>query len=139
MKFMATVFLCFVLICLCADRGEAQVDGTWGVGVALGYDMPAFKLSEWYPSGGFSFPSSMCSTRVAFYGGYSGGELEKRTFFWSIDGNEYNSPNANSEMVWGGGMINYLWHINGSGAKLAQGGGSSPYLLRWNGVHLCRE
>ena len=137
MKFIVAVFLCFALICLCADRGEAQVDGTWGVGVALGYDRPAFKLGEWYPSGGFSFGGTFVyvlnqnwSAEVdAFYGGYSGGELESRTFLWSIDGNEYNSPNASSEMVWGGGMINYLWHINGSGARLAQGSGSSPYLL----------
>ena len=33
----------------------AEVNGTWSVGVTGQYDLPLFKLKNWFPSGGIDF------------------------------------------------------------------------------------
>ena len=47
MKFIVTVLLSLAL----AGPGVAEVNGTWSVGVTGQYDMPLFKLNQWFPLG----------------------------------------------------------------------------------------
>ena len=115
----------------------AQVGGTWGFGVAASYDLPTFKLNEWFPSGGINLGGTALyvlnerwtAEVEGHYVKYSGGELENRRFLWSIDKQEYASPQASSKMTWTGGSISWLYHFNQGGRKLAEGGGRAPYLV----------
>lgn len=114
----------------------AEVGGTWGVGFAANYEVPVFKLNAWFPSGGpqlggtvFYVVNDTWTTEVEFHWSkFGGGDLEKRSFLWSVDRNEYTSPNAKSEMTWFSGVTNFIRHFGAGGSKLETGGGA-PYAL----------
>lgn len=112
----------------------AEVNGTWAVGVTGQYDLPLFKLKNWFPSGGIDFGGTVSRINNetwtfeldARYAKYGSGELENRSFLWSVDRQEHDSPQAKSEMTWLTLTANYLYHFKGGGAKLQTGGGA-PY------------
>jgi hypothetical protein len=131
MKYATLLLICAAL--LLPGSAPAQVDGTWGMGVMGAYDLPVLGLSDWY-SGGVKFGASALyvnnkrwTTEVEVnYSKYNNGELENKTFLWSIDKREYPSPQAKSEMKWLSGEMFWLRHFKES--KLGESG-SSPYAL----------
>ena len=136
MKQFVIVLLSLALLWSWPGTADAQVDGTWGIGILADYDMPAFKLNNWFPSGGIKFGAvavyvlnDQWTAEVAgHYTKYGGGELEKKSFTWSIDGRQHPSPQAKSEMEWATGAVNWIRHFKQGGSKLGQGGGA-PYFV----------
>ncbi len=136
MKYGKAGFLCLTLLFSIPGTGQSEVDGTWGMGIVANYEMPLFALNSWFPSGGVNVGASIVNVKNATwtfeldgqYTKYSSGDLEKRSFLFGGDGQSYNSPNANSEMVWASLAANFLYHFNRGGEKMESGGGA-PYLL----------
>lgn len=52
---MKVVALLLSLALVGPGAAFAEVDGTWAVGVTGQYDLPLFKLKNWFPSGGIDF------------------------------------------------------------------------------------
>lgn len=140
MRFIVTVLLSLALIG--SGAAVAEVNGTWSVGVTGQYDMPLFKLNQWFPSGGIDIGGTISRINNptwtfeldARYAKYGSGELENRSFLWSVDLQEYNSSNASSEMTWFTVTANYIYHFNGGGEKLNTGGGA-PYFVIGSGFY----
>ena len=82
------------------------VAGSWGLGTFLDYNRSIFKLKDWYETGrgevGVVFTyvmSQRTSVEMEFHRSkFDNGALEGRPFTWPIDGRDYKSPNAVSEM-----------------------------------------
>ena len=131
------LILAVALVGFWPGSGAADVGGTWGVGFTANYELPVFKLNQWFPSGGPQFGATVVhvvnetwSAEVeAHYSKFGDGDLEGRAFLWSVDGRDYQSPQANSEMTWGSVVVNFIRHFGGSGKKLEQGGGAPYFLL----------
>ena len=78
----------------------AEVNGTWSVGVTGQYDLPLFKLKNWFPSGGIDFGGTVSRINNetwtfeldARYAKYGSGELGEPIFLWSVDQQEKDSP-----------------------------------------------
>ena len=98
MKYLGILLLILALVW--PGGAAAEVEGTWGISLMGSYDLPVAKLRNWYPSSGGKFGLGVLyvindrwTAKVeGLYGKYSGGELEKRTFLWSIDKQEHASP-----------------------------------------------
>ena len=82
------------------------VAGSWGLGTFLDYNRSIFKLKDWYETGrgqaGVVFTyvmSPRTSVEMEFHRSiFENGALEDRAFTWPIDGRDYKSPDAVSEM-----------------------------------------
>ncbi|MCE2432877.1 MAG: hypothetical protein J4F29_08160 [Candidatus Latescibacteria bacterium] len=82
MKFIVATLLSLALI----GPGVAEVNGTWSVGVTGQYDVPLFKLNQWFPSGGIDIGGTISRINNptwtfeldARYAKYGSGELENR-------------------------------------------------------------
>ncbi len=146
MRFVGIALLSLALASGWPGAAGAQVDGTWGFGVLGDYDLPAFKLNEWFPSGGpkvggvvvYVLNERWSAEVEGHYARYGGGALEDRKFLWSIDKKEYASPQAKSDMVWTSGVLNWVRHFKGGGSKLGEGG-AAPYFVIGSGFYRYRN
>ncbi len=120
----------------------AEVNGTWAVGVTGQYDLPLFNLNKWFPSGGIDVGGTVSRINNetwtfeldARYAKYGSGDLENRSFLWSVDLQEYESPQAKSEMTWLTVTANFIRHFKRGGEKLISGGGA-PYFVIGSGFY----
>jgi len=136
MRHTRVIFGTLVLMVALSGQSGAEVGGTWGLGITANYDLPVLKLKQWFPSGGPQIGGTLLhvinDTWTAEVEGnwskYSNGDLEDRAFLWSVDGLEYKSPQASSQMTWTTGVVNWIRHFDKGGKKFNDGGGA-PYAL----------
>lgn len=142
MKALGIGLLSLVLLGGLPFSSDAQVAGMRGFGIHASYNIPTFALKEHYSSGGLKggalFAYVMDETWTAEveanFAQYSGGNVEDAEFTWNVDGNSYDSPDAESSMTWITASLAFLYHFDQGGSKLGVGGGA-PYVSFGTGFY----
>jgi opacity protein-like surface antigen len=135
MKIVRSICLLNLILVLCA--GPARAEGKWGISILANYEFPVFTLNQWFPSGGAELGGALIRTvndkwAVEVEGSwskYSDGDLNTREFLWSVDGQTYSSPSAQSEMEWTTGVVNWVRSFNAEGVGPGKGGKAAYMML----------
>ncbi len=107
---------------------------SWGVGAFLDYNRSLFKMKDWFADGqgkvGVVF-TYVVGPKVSVEVEYSrsrftNGSLQERTFTWGVDGKDYLSPGAVSQMTMNNFLVNGI--IRRTGAEVLRQGSYAPYL-----------
>jgi opacity protein-like surface antigen len=129
--FFAGIFLTTV------SPGEAVEKGQSGLGFFGSSHIPLFKFGEWYsvsPKVGLNYNYMVTPSTIAEieynYSDMSGGDLDMRTFTWSIDDQDYKSPNVSQSMRFHSVMASAQVHTREVGS-----GGMVPYVTGGLGVY----
>ena len=120
------MLVCMAAALLLLSAGSVYgggVAGSWGLGTFLDYNRSIFKLKDWYETGrgqaGVVFTyvmSPRTSVEMEFHRSiFENGALEDRAFTWPIDGRDYKSPNALSEMRISSFLVNAVVRRGGGG------------------------
>ncbi len=87
----------------------------WGVGTFLAYNSPLFSLRDQYGGGSkygltwhYSLTPRVYIEAEYHHSEFNHGKLEGATFTWTVDGKEYESPNATADMKFNSGLVNLL-------------------------------
>ncbi len=136
------IFRFFASLLFLTGTTSAQEMGShWGIGAFLDYNRSMFQLKDWYESGrgevGAVFTYTVnprLSVEVEYHRSkFNNGTLEARAFTWSVDGNEYVSPHAVSQMQINSFLVNAI--IRGGGSGILQRGRYAPYLTVGTGFY----
>ena len=105
---------------------------SWGVGAFLDYNRSLFKMKDWFADGqgkvGVVF-TYVVGPKVSVEVEYSrsrftNGSLQERTFTWGVDGKDYLSPGAVSQMTMNNFLVNGI--IRRTGAEVLRQGSYAP-------------
>jgi len=129
-----------VALMLCAGSADAQtVQGKWGIGAYMAYNMPMGKYGERFDSEANKLGLSLnyvASSRVTMeveyhYSKASGGALETVPFLWGVTNKEYISAevfdDARHDIRWSSLLMSALVHFR-AGRSMEEGS-YSPYIV----------
>lgn len=124
--------LCLMAVLFAVHGSAAALEkGQSGVGFFGSAHVPLFKFGQWYstsPKFGASYNYVATNRVIAeveyHYSKMSGGDLDTREFFWTVDKNNYRSPRATQEMNWHSLSASGQLHLR----DLSESG-ANPYLV----------
>ena len=134
-------FLTCVFLLTAISMGEAQESGRkWGVGTFLSLNAPMGRLGDQFsPSSKFGMSWQYMLNKKLYLemeyhrSEFNHGKLEEQTFTWSVDGKDYLSPEASTQMNFDGGAVNLL--IFHQGAPSLKGGAFAYYFQVGGGYY----
>lgn len=143
MKVFRVVGLLMLVLAVSTWPAVAQ-EGSWGVGVFANYNVPVFGLGDWYDNdskfglNAAYVPAPNVTVEMEFHhGNFTDGSLLTRTFTW-IDGNDYTSPNAASNMSLNSLLLNALVRLRQIGQPFAASS-FAPYIAVGGGFYRYRN
>jgi opacity protein-like surface antigen len=130
-----------VILALAATAFTANADvGSWGVGTFVNYNMPTLGFADWYGNGskwgvtGAYVPTDKVTVEVEYHRtALNDPKLETAKFTW-LDGANYASPNAKSEMTFNSLLVNAMVRWTQSGEPF-RASSFAPYVAVGSGFY----
>ena len=132
-KVVSLVVVALLLSSTGVAYGQGEV-GSWGVGAFLDYNRSLFKMKDWFADGQgkvgvvFTYVVGPKVSVEVEYGRsrFTNGSLEERAFTWGVDGKDYLSPGAVSQMTLNNFLVNGI--IRRTGAEVLRQGSYASYV-----------
>lgn len=119
----------------CVSAPQAAEGKHTGIGVFGDLNVPVLSLSKWYsqaPKFGAMIlhaPNENYTLEIEYhYSPFRNGKIEKKTFNWGVDQQNYASPNAKSEMKVQSLLFNFLFRL-GKKDRAFSGRKASAYAM----------
>lgn len=129
------------IVCVAAMLPGTQAaaqEGTFGAGGFFEFYIPLFNFRDMYGNGAkyggtvhYAYADRQIAEVEYHHARFKDGSLERRTFTFSGDGNDYVSPQARARMTFNSIHVNWLFAIKEQGF----GQGAVPYITFGTGLH----